>query len=64
MRGVALGVAMLVFLVGGGVGSAVVGGIGELVGLTVSLLLLALVPLAGTAVLRPLVRSPRQPLQR
>ena len=32
VRGVALGIATLVFLVGGGVGSAVVGGIGEVAG--------------------------------
>ena len=48
VRGVALGIATLVFLVGGGVGSAVVGGAGEVLGLDRSLLLLALVPLAGS----------------
>ncbi|MDP9390706.1 MAG: MFS transporter [Actinomycetota bacterium] len=47
VRGVALGIATLVFLVGGGVGSAVVGGIGEVLGLDLSLLLLAALPLAG-----------------
>ena len=49
VRGVALGIAMLVFLVGGGVGSAVVGGLGQLVGLPESLALLALLPLLGVA---------------
>ncbi|WP_448616560.1 MFS transporter [Modestobacter sp. URMC 112] len=48
VRGVALGIATLVFMVGGGVGSAVVGGAGELLGLDRSLLLLALLPLAGS----------------
>ena len=53
VRGVALGIATLVFLVGGGVGSAFVGGLGEVVGLTTSLLLLALVPLLGVLAVRP-----------
>jgi hypothetical protein len=61
VRGVALGIATLVFLVGGGVGSAVVGGLGEVVGLPRSLLLLAALPLAAVLVLlagdRPLRRS-------
>lgn len=52
VRGVAVGVATLVFLAGGGIGSAVVGGIGELVGIPASLLLLALLPLAGIVVVR------------
>jgi MFS family permease len=47
VRGVALGLATLVFLVGGGVGSAVVGGLGEVLGMPASLLLLALLPVAG-----------------
>ena len=51
VRGVALGIATLVFLVGGGVGSAVVGGLGEIVGIAASLLLLGLLPLAGVLVL-------------
>jgi MFS family permease len=53
VRGVALGVAMLVFLVGGGVGSAVVGGLAELLGIRGSLLLLTLLPLAGVAIVLP-----------
>jgi len=48
VRGVALGIATLVFLVGGGVGSAVVGGAGEVLGLDRSLLLLAALPLLGS----------------
>lgn len=53
VRGVALGVATLLFLVGGAVGSAWVGGLGEAVGIPASLMLLAFVPLAGVAVIRP-----------
>jgi MFS family permease len=51
VRGVALGVATLVFLVGGGVGSAVVGGLGEVVGVAGSLLVLAALPVAAVLVL-------------
>jgi MFS family permease len=53
VRGVALGVATLFFLVGGGLGSAVVGGLGEVLGMPVALLLLAALPLAGIAALAP-----------
>ncbi|MET0997295.1 MAG: MFS transporter [Marmoricola sp.] len=53
VRGVALGVATLFFLVGGGVGSAVVGGLGEVLGMPYALLLLAALPLAGIAALWP-----------
>jgi MFS family permease len=53
VRGVALGVATLFFMVGGGVGSAVVGGLGEVLGMPYALLLLAALPLAGVAVLSP-----------
>ena len=60
VRGVALGIATLVFLVGGGIGSAVVGGIGELVGIDLSLLLLALLPVAGALALVPTLRAERQ----
>ena len=59
VRGVALGIATLVFLVGGGVGSAVVGGIGELVGIDLSLLLLALLPVLGALALVPTLRAER-----
>ncbi|MEO7350360.1 MAG: MFS transporter [Marmoricola sp.] len=51
VRGVALGVATLFFLVGGGVGSAVVGGLGEVLGTPWALLLLTVLPLAGIAAL-------------
>lgn len=58
-RGVALGVATLLFLVGGSVGSAVVGGLGEVVGLPWSLAVLAALPLLGLMVLAPQLRRPR-----
>jgi MFS family permease len=61
VRGVALGVATLVFLVGGGVGSAVVGGLAEVLGVQASLLLLTLLPLAGVLVVLP--RRPRARVQ-
>lgn len=57
VRGVALGVATLLFLVGGSVGSAVVGGLGGLVGIPVSLAVLALLPVLGLVALRPELRS-------
>jgi MFS family permease len=53
VRGVALGVATLFFLVGGGVGAAVVGGLGEVLGMPYALLLLAALPLAGIVALGP-----------
>jgi hypothetical protein len=56
VRGVALGLATLMFLVGGGVGSAVVGGLGPVLGMGGSLLLLAVLPLLGLAAL---AREPR-----
>jgi predicted MFS family arabinose efflux permease len=59
VRGVALGIATLVFLVGGGVGSAVVGGFSELFGLERALLLLALLPLVGSLALVPGIRAER-----
>lgn len=49
VRGVAVGLATLMFLVGGGVGSAVVGGVGAVLGMGLSLVVLALLPLAGLA---------------
>jgi MFS family permease len=61
VRGVALGVATLFFLVGGGVGSAVVGGLGEVLGIPGSLLLLAALPLAGIAALVPHLSREPQP---
>ena len=52
VRGVALGLATLVFLVGGGVGSAVVGGLGEVLGVPRALLLLAVLPVVGVVAVR------------
>ncbi|MCW2815033.1 MAG: stp 5 [Nocardioides sp.] len=57
VRGVALGVATLVFLVGGSIGSAMVGGLGDAVGIGWSLAALALLPVAGLVVLRPDLRT-------
>jgi MFS family permease len=57
VRGVALGIATLVFLVGGGIGSAVVGGVGEALGLDRSLLLLAALPVAGALGLVRAIRA-------
>jgi MFS family permease len=56
VRGVALGVATLFFLAGGGVGSAVVGGVGDVLGIPTALLLLAALPLLGLAALAPQLR--------
>lgn len=53
VRGVALGIATLFFLVGAGVGSAVVGGLGDVLGMARALLLLAALPLVGLAALVP-----------
>lgn len=53
VRGVALGIATLFFLVGGGVGSAVVGGLGDVLGMAPALLLLAALPIVGLAALAP-----------
>ena len=61
VRGVALGVATLVFLTGGSVGSAVVGGIGDTIGMGVALLVLAALPLLGLLALRPLLRRAPAP---
>lgn len=58
VRGVALGLATLVFLVGGGVGSAVVGGLGEVLGTPRSLLVLALLPVAGVLAIAGQARQP------
>jgi len=61
VRGVALGVATLVFLVGGSVGSAVVGGVGAAWGEGISLLLLTALPLAALAALTPELASRPEP---
>jgi MFS family permease len=60
VRGVALGIATLFFLAGGSIGSAVVGGVGEVVGIPGSLVALAVLPLLGLAVLFPELRSARR----
>lgn len=52
-RGVALGTATLIFLVGAGVGSATVGGLAGLLGTGGALAVLALVPAGGSALLLP-----------
>ena len=61
VRGVALGVATLFFLVGGGVGSAVVGGLGDVLGMGEALLILAALPLLGLAALAPQLRRVPEP---
>jgi predicted MFS family arabinose efflux permease len=53
VRGVALGIATLIFMVGAGLGAAVIGGLGELLGLAGAMLLLAALPLAGLVALVP-----------
>ena len=59
VRGVALGIATLFFLVGGGVGSAVVGGLSEALGLATALSLLTVLPVLGLVVLAPQLRPAR-----
>jgi MFS family permease len=57
VRGVALGIATLFFLVGGGVGSAVVGGLGSVLGMGWALVLLAVLPVGGLLALLPNLRG-------
>ena len=61
VRGVALGVATLFFLVGGGVGSAVVGGLSDVLTMGGALLLLAALPVLGILALAPQLRRGRVP---
>ena len=61
VRGVALGIATLFFLVGGSVGSAVVGGLSEVLGMPGALLLLAVLPVAGLVALVPQLAGNRRP---
>ena len=61
VRGVALGVATLVFLVGGSVGSAAVGGLGQAWGIGASLLVLAVLPLAALVALASELTTSRAP---
>ncbi|MGI5130413.1 MFS transporter [Pseudonocardia sp. CA-107938] len=58
-RGVAIGVATLVFLVGASVGAALVGGLAEVAGLFTVFFVLMALPVAGLAVL--LLAGRRQP---
>ncbi|HET6560400.1 MAG TPA: MFS transporter [Marmoricola sp.] len=58
VRGVALGVATLLFMVGASVGSAVVGGLGPVLGLSVSILVLTALPAVGLILLVPNIRRP------
>ncbi len=59
VRGVALGIATLFFLVGGGVGSAVVGGLGDVLGIGTALLLLTALPVVGLGALLPTLLADR-----
>lgn len=56
VRGVALGVSTLLFLIGGSIGSAIVAGLGGPFGMPAALLVLALLPLVGLLVLAPTLR--------
>lgn len=55
IRGIALGVATFLFLVGAGVGSAALGGLPALLGTGGTFCLLALIPLAGAVAVRRFV---------
>ena len=59
VRGVAMGVSTLLFLIGGSVGSAIVAGISGPLGMPVALLVLAALPLLGLVVLAPTLRTER-----
>jgi MFS family permease len=59
VRGVALGISTLLFLVGGSIGSAVVAGLGGVLGMGGALLVLAVLPLLGLVVLAPTLRAGR-----
>lgn len=56
-RGVALGLTTLLFLAGAGVGAAVVGGLGEVLGISGALSVLALLPIAGTLLMLRQIRT-------
>lgn len=62
VRGVALGISTLLFLVGGSVGSAVVAGLGDVIGIPGSLAVLAVLPVLGIGVLGPELRRPAVPV--
>jgi MFS family permease len=57
VRGVALGVSTLLFLIGGSIGSAVVAGLSGPLGMPGALLLIAALPVLGLLVLAPTLRS-------
>mgnify|MGYP004582879677 CR=1 FL=1 len=59
VRGVAMGVSTLLFLIGGSIGSAVVAGISGPFGMPAALLVLAVLPLLGLVVLAPTLRAYR-----
>jgi MFS family permease len=59
VRGVALGVGTLLFLVGGSVGSAVVAGLGGPLGMAGAVAVLAVLPVLGLLVLAPTLRRTR-----
>ncbi|MDT0203247.1 MFS transporter [Nocardioides sp. AE5] len=59
VRGIALGIATLLFMTGGSVGSAVVGGFGEAFSMGWALMMLAVLPLAGLVVLVPMLGRAR-----
>ena len=61
VRGVALGIAIMTFFVGGGIGSAVIGGFGALVGVAACLAYLAAYPVLAAALVWPLARRPAPP---
>ncbi len=56
-RGVALGLTTLLFLAGAGVGAAVVGGLGEVLGISGALSVLVLLPIAGTLLMLRQLRT-------
>jgi hypothetical protein len=51
LRGVALGIATLVFLTGASVGAALVAGLADVIGVSGAFLLLIVLPVAGVATL-------------
>jgi len=57
VRGVALGVATLVFMVGGSVGAAIVGGLGSIIGIGEAIAVLTLLPVLGLIVVAPTRRT-------
>jgi MFS family permease len=58
VRGVALGIAIMTFFVAGGIGSAVIGGFGTIVGTAACLAYLAAYPVVAATLVWPLARRP------